>query len=67
MSVRDYNKVVNFKNTTTGECYSSVDYDSSNKLDGFVNVSLRDFTILSHVLDCLQNNHGILITIGYKK
>lgn len=67
MSVRDYNKVVNFKNNTTGECYASVDYDPTNQLDGFVKVSLRDFTILNNVLDCLQNNHGILITIGYKK
>lgn len=72
MSVRDYEKIYHIKNMTTGELFCSIPFDnfdrySDNYLtDVSIDVPIGDVRILNAIHECLENNHGCLISIGYK-
>lgn len=72
MSIRDYSKQYNLKNMTTGELFCTID---DNEFDGTdesyincmnVSVPVGDVRLLNAIHECFENNHGCLISIGYK-
>lgn len=73
MSVKDFGKQYNFKNMTTGEIFCTIDdddfslYGDNNYIDNVsINVPIGDVRVLNAIHECFANNHGVLISIGYK-
>ena len=64
MSIRNYNKVLNVKDMTTGSIVNVISLD----LDTMVNLSipLNELLMLTSVKELLQDEHNVLLTTGYK-
>lgn len=72
MSIRDYNKVYHLKNMTTGELFCSIDDTEFGGTNDYyidevsVRLPVGDVKILNAIHECLIENHGCLISVGYK-
>lgn len=69
MSIKDYDKVINIYNGTTGTLITSFDYldlieDGNQDLLQFS--SLENISFNKILRKCLENKDDIQITIGYK-
>lgn len=66
---RDYTKVVNAKNLTTGDAciipYGDYNYYETERRLVY-DVSIGECRLLQQIYDCLSNGHECLISLGYK-
>lgn len=73
--IKDYNKVINIKDVTTGDIVETIDYSAFNfgsinsncKGLGFMDLKLGHLYMLQEILFILSQEHDVYIFTGYKK
>lgn len=67
--IKNYNKMLNFKELTTGEIYKVIPYRDNDNFfnrDFLVSVSAFDLRVLDAVNEALENDRNFMVSIGYK-
>lgn len=64
MSIRDYDKVLNVKDMTTGDIVNVINLSLDDKVT--LTISLNELLLLTSIKDLLQNEHSVLVNTGYK-
>lgn len=64
MSVKDYLKIINVQDLTTGEIKRSIPLNHDKPVTCVLNY--YELEVLSEVLDLLQNEHNVVLKTGYK-
>lgn len=74
MAIRNYNKVINIKDVTTGDIVTSIDFrdfdfgklnQNSNCL-GFMDLKIGHLYLLQEIINILNDGHDVYIFTGYK-
>lgn len=64
MSIKDYLKIINVQDLTTGDIICSVPINHDRLLT--TQLSLYELDLLTNIIDLLQNEHSVCIKTGYK-
>lgn len=64
MSVKDYLKIINIQDLTTGSMIRSIPINHDKQIT--CTLSYYELEILSEVLEILHNEHNVVLKIGYK-
>lgn len=64
MSVKDYLKVINIQDLTTGDIIKTIPVNNDRVVN--TDLSLFELELLINVLEVLKDEHNVVVKTGYK-